>query len=94
MDLSRIIPVVKRNERFNLDRKSRWDLCLEMKAHDPNVNFYGIRPLGNEFANWVDGKRSVPEIATAVSCEYSIKIKPERVMKYLQHMKDQGLIDF
>jgi hypothetical protein len=94
MDYSKVVPTLKKNERFTLDRQSRWDLCLEMKAYDSNVNFYSIRPLGNEFANWIDGKRSVEEIATAVSCEYSIKIKPEHVLKYLQHMKDKGLVHF
>jgi len=94
MDFSKVIPVLKRNRQFSLDRKSRWDLCLAMKAEDANVNFYSIRPLGNEFVSWIDGKRSVEEIATAVSCEYSIKIKPEHVMKYLQYMKDRGFVDF
>jgi len=40
-----------------------------MKEVDPDVNFYSIRPLSHEFMNFIDGERTVEEIAEAVGYE-------------------------
>jgi len=63
-----------------------------MKEVDPDVNFYSIRPLSHEFMNFIDGERTVEEIAEAVGYEYGVKIKGEHVLLFLNHLKEKGLI--
>jgi len=71
----------------------RWEMCNKMKKVDPDVNFYSIRPLSHEFMNFVDGKRTIEEIATAVGYEYGVKIKGEHVLLLFEHLHDEGSLD-
>ncbi|GAF79329.1 unnamed protein product, partial [marine sediment metagenome] len=72
----------------------RWKMCNKMKEVDPDVNFYSIRPLSHEFMNFVDGNRTIEEIANAVGYEYDMKIKGEHVLIYFTYFKDKGLLTF
>ena len=72
----------------------RWDICNKMKKVDSDVNFYSIRPLSHEFINFIDGKRTVEEIAEAVGYEYGIKIVGEHVLLLFAHLEDRDLIIF
>ena len=74
------------------DFRLRWEMCDLMKEVDPDVNFYSIRPLSHEFMNFIDGERTVEEIATAVGYEYSVKIKGEHVLLLFAHLEGRGLI--
>jgi len=70
----------------------RWEMCNKMKEVDSDVNFYSIRPLSHEFMNFVDGKRNIEEIATAVGYEYGVKIKGEHVLLLFENLHDEGSI--
>ena len=70
----------------------RWEMCNKMKEVDPDVNFYSIRPLSHEFVNFIDGKRTIEEIASSVGYEYGVKIKGEHVLLLFKHMRDEGLL--
>jgi hypothetical protein len=83
---SKQLPVTRPNFRL------RWEMCDRMKEFDPDVNFYSIRPLSHEFMNFMDGERTVEEIAKAVGYEYGIKIKGEHAMLLFTHLKERGLI--
>lgn len=74
------------------DFRLRWEMCNRMKETDPDVNFYSIRPLSHEFMNFIDGARTVEEIAKAVGYEYGVKIKGEHVLLLFAHLEERGLI--
>jgi hypothetical protein len=80
------IPVYR--PEFNL----RWELCNQMKDVDPDVNFYSIRPLSHEFINFIDGEKTVEEIAKAVGYEYGIRIIGDHVLLLFLHLEEIGLI--
>ena len=82
-----ITPPISRPD-FNL----RWEMCKKMRKVDANVNFYSIRPISHEFVNFIDGKRSVEEIASAVGYEYNIKIEGRHVLLLLNDLEKRGLI--
>ena len=89
-----LIPIDLGSMRFSLDRSRRWDLCNKMKQVDPNVNFYGMRPLTGEFLNSADGNRTVAEIARNVGYEYRIGIKPEHVLEFFKTAAEQAAVKF
>jgi hypothetical protein len=70
----------------------RWEMCNKMKEVDPDVNFYSIRPLSHEFVNFIDGKRTIDDIASSVGYEYGMKIKGEHVLLLFKYMHDNGLL--
>ena len=71
----------------------RWEMCNKMKKVDADVNFYSIRPLSHEFMNFVDGKRTVEEIAPAVGYEYGVNIKGEHVLLFFKYLHENKLLD-
>ena len=74
------------------DFSLRWEMCNLMKEIDPDVNFYSIRPLSHEFMNFIDGERTVEEIASAVGYEYGVKIIGEHALLLFTHLEERGLI--
>lgn len=88
------VPIDLRNMRFSLERSKRWNLCNKMKLVDPNVNFYGMRPLTGEFLNFADGNRTVAEISSKVGYEYGIVIKPEHALEFFKIALSEGAVEF
>ena len=74
------------------DFRLRWEMLNRMKKVDPDVNFYSIRPLSHEFINFIDGERTVEEVATVVGYEYGLKIKGEHVLLLFIFLEERGLI--
>ena len=74
------------------DFRLRWEMANRMKEVDPDVNFYSIRPLSHELMNFMDGERTVEEIAEAVGYEYGVKIKGEHALLLFAHLEERGLI--
>lgn len=77
-----------------LTREIRWKLCKIMKKVDNNVNFYATRPLNDEFINFINGKRTISDIADAVGYEYGMRIKGEHVLMFLLPLKEKGYLSF
>ena len=96
-DVTKTVPQKLPGEELLVARPDfslRWEMCNKMKEVDPDVNFYSIRPLSHEFMNFVDGNRTIEEIANAVGYEYGMKIKGEHVLIYFIYLKDRGILTF
>ncbi len=93
-DPTRMVPIDLGQMRFSLERSVRWNLCEKMKRVDPNVNFYGMRPLTGEFLNSADGNRTVAEIARNVGYEYGMTIRPEHVLEFFKIAVEEGAVKF
>ena len=72
----------------------RLELVKKMKEVDKDVNFFSVRPLSHEFLNFVDGKRTISDIADAAGYEYGLKIKGEHVLLFLLPLKEKGYLSF
>jgi len=93
-DIEKTVPkrTVKSIRIPRLKYKFRLELCQKMKEIDDDINFYSLRPLTHEFLNFIDGKRTISEIAEAVGYEYGVKIKGEHVLLFMQSLKEEGYI--
>ena len=93
-DLEKTVPkrIVQPIRIPRLKYKFRWELCQKMKKVDDDINFYSLRPLTHEFLNFIDGKRTISEIAEAVGYEYCVKIKGEHVLLFMQSLKEDGYL--
>ena len=86
-------------EAFRYQSAFRWQyefreqLIGKMKKIDPNVNAFGIRALTAEIVNFIDGEKSIREIAESVGFEYDLKIEPAHVLEFLVKVEELGYID-
>lgn len=91
----RLIPdAFKYQTAFRWQYNFREQLCKKMKRVDKNINVFGIRALTAEIINFIDGRRTISEVAESVGYEYGVKIKPEHVLEFLLKAKEQGYIHF
>ena len=87
------------SEAFRYQSAFRWhyefreQLIGKMKKIDPNVNTFGIRALTAEIVNFIDGEKSIREIAESVGFEYDLKIEPAHVLEFLVKVEELGYID-
>ena len=51
-------------------------LADRLIAQDPHVIFDSLRPIGDEFWNMIDGRRTVGEIVEAVCSEFGFAFDP------------------
>lgn len=51
-------------------------LVERMQAQDPKVIFDSLRPIGDEFWNMIDGRRTIGEIAESVCSEFGFDFDP------------------
>ena len=97
-DVKKIIPEIKtieiRTRRGQLSYEARWELYKNMKKVDKDINFYSLRPLTGELLNFIDGKRTIQDIADAVGYEYGVKIRGEDFLTFLIPQKEAGIITF
>ena len=93
-DVTKTIPhkVQGINQRVNVVFHAKWELTNMMKTVDPDVNFYSTRPLFHELFNFIDGKRTISEIAAAVGYEYGVKIDSEHVLILFKSLEEKGLL--
>ena len=94
-DVTKTVPQIIPGKELPVARPDfffRWEMCRKMKEVDPDVNFYSIRPFSHEFVNFIDGKRTIEEIASSVGYEYGVKIIGEHVLLLFKHMHDKGLL--
>lgn len=86
-------------EAFRYQSAFRWlyefreQLVGKMKEIDPNVNAFGIRALTAEIVNFIDGEKSIREIAESVGFEYDLKIEPVHVLEFLVKVEELGYVD-
>ena len=77
-----------------LSFKARWKLYKNMNKVDKDINFYALRPLTGELLNFIDGKRTIQDIAEAVGYEYGVKIRGEDFLTFLIPQEKAGIIKF
>lgn len=65
-----------------------------MAAQDSRIVFDSLRPMGDELWNFVDGHRTVEEIAEVVCIEFGFELEPELFCPLLDGMAKIGLIEF
>jgi len=86
-------------EAFRYQSAFRWhyefreQLVGKMREIDPNVNAFGIRALTAEIVNFIDGEKSIREIAESVGFEYDLKIEPVHVLEFLMKVEELGYVD-
>jgi len=97
-NVEKTIPKIKKMEARAvgglLDYEDRWKLFESMKQVDKDINFYSLRPLTGELLNFIDGKRTIKEIADAVGYEYGVKIEGKDFLTFLLPLKENGILTF
>ncbi len=72
-----------------------WDLYTmwqEMEARDPKMRYDSLRIIGDEIWNFVDGKRSVNEIAEAIGSEFDFDLESRHVLKLFEGLVSEGFV--
>ncbi len=92
---SSIYPIPRRISR----RGQRWaglsyhDLLRVaevFRARDPNAGFNSLRVVADEVWAFVDGSRSVEDIARIVGLEFDVELEPDGVMMLLRGLENAG----
>lgn len=65
-----------------------------MQAQDASIVFDSMRPMGEEFWNFIDGRRSVQEIAEAVCFEFGFDLDAEHFLPLIERAAQKGLVAF
>ena len=96
IDCENTIPTLLGNTLIpnRLTREFRWKLYELMKKIDSNINFYSTRPLNHEFLNFINGKRTISDIADAVGYEFGMRISGEHVLMFLLPHEEKGYLSF
>ena len=63
-----------------------------MQAEDPRIVFDSLRPMGDEFWNLIDGRRSVRDIADALCLQFGFELRPDHFVPLAAGMAEKGLI--
>ena len=72
-----------------------WDLYemwQEMEGRDPKMRYDSLRIIGDEIWNFVDGKRSVNEIAEAIGAEFDFDLESRHVLRLFQGLVAEGFV--
>jgi hypothetical protein len=55
-------------------------LFERMKAQDGRIIFDSLRPIGDEFWNLINGRRSVAQIADEICLQFGFELDPEHFL--------------
>ena len=72
-----------------------WDLYTmwqEMEARDPKMRYDSLRIIADEIWNFVDGKRSVNDIAEAIGSEFDFDLESRHVLKLFEGLVSEGFV--
>ena len=69
-----------------------YDMWQEMEGRDPKMRYDSLRIIGDEIWNFVDGKRSVNDIAAAIGAEFDFDIESRHVLKLFQGLVKEGFV--
>lgn len=64
-----------------------------MAAQDPRIVFDSLRPMGDELWNFIDGHRTVGDIAEAVCFEFEFDLDPALFIPLIEGMARAELIE-
>jgi Coenzyme PQQ synthesis protein D (PqqD) len=68
------------------------EVAAAMAAEDPRIIFDSLRPMGDEFWNFIDGQRTVREIAELLCLQFGFDLSPDRFVPLAEGMAEKGLI--
>lgn len=69
-------------------------LVERLQTEDPRIVFDSLRPMGDELWNFVDGRRTIQEIADVVCFEFDFDLDPENFLGMFAALERDGLIAF
>ncbi len=72
-----------------------WDLYemwQEMEGRDPKMRYDSLRIIGDEIWNFVDGKRSVNQIAEAIGAEFDFDLESRHVLRLFKGLEKEGFV--
>jgi hypothetical protein len=67
-------------------------IAEQMQAQDSRFLFYALRVMNDEVWNFIDGQRSIGEIAESVCMEFGFELEPGLFLPLVQELVDRGLI--
>ena len=74
---------------------SYWDLYRiseEMHARDPRMIYDSLRIIADEIWNFVDGNRTVNDIAWEIGAEFDFDLEPKHVLELIKGLEGQGFV--
>ena len=63
-----------------------------MEARDPKMRFDSLRIIGDELWMFIDGERTVNQIAEAIGSEFDFDLEPRHILTLVQGMANEGLV--
>lgn len=94
--LGQIVPsrIIERDPP-GLAGTSYWDLYRiseEMHARDPRMIYDSLRIIADEIWNFVDGNRTVNDIAWEIGAEFDFDLEPKHVLELIKGLEGQGFV--
>jgi hypothetical protein len=95
-------PVADRTPVRTAEQAARWDgldyedlraLADELATADDDAGWRSLRIVCDEVWNFVDGERTVGDIATAVGVEYDLTVEPGAVNRILEGHAESGNLE-
>ena len=68
-------------------------MAEHMQSQDPKFLFYSLRVMNDEVWNFIDGERSIGEIAESVCMEFEFDLSPELFLPLVEVLVDEGLVE-
>ncbi len=90
-----VIPSRAVNRRVGLSGVDYWGLVKmseEMEARDPKMRFDSLRIIGDELWMFIDGERTVNQIAEAIGAEFDFDLEPRHILTLVKGMANEGLV--
>ena len=69
-----------------------YDMWQDMEGRDPKMRYDSLRIIGDEIWNFVDGERSVNQIAAAIGAEFDFDLESRHVLKLFQGLVKEGFV--
>ena len=64
----------------------------QMNARDPRVRYDSLRIVGDEIWNLTNGRRSVNDIANAISAEFNFDLEPNHILELFEGLSREGFV--
>ena len=67
-------------------------IAAQMAAQDDRFLFYALRVMNDEVWNFIDGQRTIGEIAESVCMEFGFELEPSLFLPLFEELVNRGLI--
>ena len=69
------------------------EIAEKMAQQDARIVFDSLRPMGDELWNFIDGNRTVRDVAEAVCLEFDFDLDPALFIPLMEGMVRAGIIE-